>query len=156
MPAKELTPEQKRDAKRLKVIFRAWQAERQEAGEAATQEELADLLGFGQSATSQYLNGSIPLNPRAAAKFAALIGCDVSEFSASIAESIASMASTAKAKEGSTEAKAKANPVSQRWPFHRVDFYKLSSLAGPAARAMENAMLATASDLDVDIRSKNR
>lgn len=39
------------------------------------------MLGFNQSALSQYLNGKIPLNVSAAVKFAAVIGCSVSDFS---------------------------------------------------------------------------
>jgi len=42
------------------------------------------------------------------------------------------------------------------WPYSRVDLSKLSRLNGVAARAMENAMLATAGDLGVDIRTSKQ
>lgn len=46
-----------------------------------SQEVAAERLGFNQSALSQYLNGKIPLNVDAAAKFSALLGCTIAEFS---------------------------------------------------------------------------
>lgn len=76
---------------RLKARFQAWQGERTQSGQPATQEAIAERLGFGQSATSQYLNGSIPLNPRAATKFAQLLGCDVRDFSPTVADAISAL-----------------------------------------------------------------
>jgi phage repressor protein C with HTH and peptisase S24 domain len=81
MPATPLTPEQTADASRLKTIFATWQRARRDAGIPSSQEAISELLGFNQSALSQYLNGKIPLNVSAAVKFAALIGCSVSDFS---------------------------------------------------------------------------
>lgn len=88
MPAQPLTPEQLEDSARLKARFKAWQAERRAAGGDWQQDWASEQLGFGQSATSQYLNGKIPLNPDAASKFAALVGCQVSDFSESVAAEI--------------------------------------------------------------------
>jgi len=85
MPALPLTPEQKADANRLKQLFQAWQADRKRKGEPSNQDAISESLGFGQSALSQYLNGKIPLNPAAAAKFARLLGCQISDFSAPMA-----------------------------------------------------------------------
>ena len=88
MPALPLTTEQLADAARLKTLFAAWQKGRREAGLPSSQEALSELLGFNQSAMSQYLNGRIPLNVDAATKFANLIECQVSDFSASLAAQI--------------------------------------------------------------------
>lgn len=85
MPALPLTPEQHADAARLKQLFLAWKVARKEKGEPASQDLFSDQVGFGQSAVSQYLNGKIPLNPAAAAKFSKALGCQISDFSASIA-----------------------------------------------------------------------
>lgn len=75
MPAKPLSEEQKRDAQRLKSAFRMWQSARRERAEPFTQDEVAEnLFGFGQSALSQYLNGTIPLNLATLAKFTQVLG----------------------------------------------------------------------------------
>lgn len=85
MPALPLTPEQKDDAARLKKLFLTWKTERKARGEAASQDAFSDLVGITQSAISQYLNGAIPLNPAAAAKFSKVLGCQISDFSATVA-----------------------------------------------------------------------
>lgn len=54
-----------------------------------SQEQASELLGFGQSALSQYLNGKIPLNVEASTKIAKLIGCQVEDFSTSLAQQVA-------------------------------------------------------------------
>lgn len=53
------------------------------------------MLGFNQSAMSQYLNAKIPLNVSAATRFATLIGCSVAEFSPALAAQVAQYASAA-------------------------------------------------------------
>ena len=73
MPAQELSHEQKADAKRLKAAFAEHQAKLRQLGLPATQEALAEQLGFGQSALSQYLNGAIPLNAAALTKFCKML-----------------------------------------------------------------------------------
>ncbi|KGG90979.1 peptidase S24 [Comamonas thiooxydans] len=85
MPALPLTPEQKADAARLKQLFQRWKADRRAQGLQSSQDTFSDQVGFGQSAVSQYLNGKIPLNPAAAAKFSKALGCQISDFSATIA-----------------------------------------------------------------------
>lgn len=84
VPAKPLQPEQKADAARLKAAFKAWQARRRDMNMPNSQETAADELGFGQSALSQYLNGLIPLNPGAVAKFCRLLGVSPADISPSI------------------------------------------------------------------------
>lgn len=74
MAAKDLSPEQRTEAVKLKAAFKEWQARRRERGEEWQQDAAAHELGFGQSALSQYLGGLIPLNQRAVAKFSALLG----------------------------------------------------------------------------------
>lgn len=54
-----------------------------------SQEQASEMLGFGQSALSQYLNGKIPLNVEAATKIAKLVGCSVSDFSESLSKQVA-------------------------------------------------------------------
>lgn len=90
MPAKPLTPPQLEDAARLKKIFEKWQAQRKESKVAASQEAATDALAldFNQSSISQYVNGGIPLNQKAAVKFARGLGCTIAEFSPSIAAEI--------------------------------------------------------------------
>lgn len=85
MPALPLTKDQLDDAARLKHRFATWQKTQRENGLPSSQEAISDLLGFTQSALSQYLNGRIPLNIEAAAKFANLIQCEVAEFSPALA-----------------------------------------------------------------------
>ncbi|WP_313302188.1 helix-turn-helix transcriptional regulator [Diaphorobacter sp.] len=51
-----------------------------------SQDAASGMLRFGQSALSQYLNGRIPLNAQAAAKFAKLLNCRMQDFSPSIAQ----------------------------------------------------------------------
>lgn len=75
MPAKPLTDEQQRDAARLKAAFKVWQSARRDQGLPSTQEEVVEeLFGYKQSAFSQYLNGTIPLNARALQKICAGMG----------------------------------------------------------------------------------
>jgi phage repressor protein C with HTH and peptisase S24 domain len=89
MPANPLTSEQLSDATRLKNLFKQWQQRRKDEGLPGSQEAASEMLGFNQSAMSQYLNGRIPLNIDAATKFATLIGCPVSEFSPALATQVA-------------------------------------------------------------------
>lgn len=93
MAAKPLTDDQKADAARLKQLFSEWQRQRKSAGEASSQESAAEILGFGQSALSQYLLGKIPLNPEVLSKFAKLMGRDMTDISPSLASKMISMVS---------------------------------------------------------------
>lgn len=85
MPAKPLTPEQKEDAERLRSAFKTWQRQRRDFKKEASQEYVADQIGFGQSALSQYLTGKIPLNGPVLAKLAELLGVKPEEISPSVA-----------------------------------------------------------------------
>lgn len=85
MPALPLSKDQLDDAARLKALFAIWQKKQRDAGLPFSQEAVSEMLGFNQSAMSQYLNGKIPLNPIAAGKFAELIECAVDDFSTSLA-----------------------------------------------------------------------
>ncbi len=89
MPASPLSKQQLADAASLKSIFRAWQQHQRDKGAYVSQEEASEVIGFGQSALSQYLNGKIPLNIDAATKIAKLVGCQVSDFSQSLAQQAA-------------------------------------------------------------------
>lgn len=46
-----------------------------------------------------------------------------------------------------------AAPRSKRWPYERIDYEKLVSLKGAAAKNLENAILAAAADIDIDIKA---
>lgn len=88
MPAIPLTAQQLEDASRLKQRYEEWKARRKAAKEPASQEVATEMLGFNQSAVSQYLNGKIPLNVDAATKFATVFGCAVRDFSPSLADQV--------------------------------------------------------------------
>lgn len=95
MPANPLTTEQLAEAALLKLIFKEWQHRQRESGNKISQEVAGEMVGFGQSALSQYLNGKIPLNVDAASKIAAMIGCAVSDFSPALARQAANYAASA-------------------------------------------------------------
>jgi len=88
MPALPLSKDQLDDAARLKALFVIWQKKQRDAGLPFSQEAVSEMLGFNQSAMSQYLNGKIPLNIKAAQKFSELIDCPVLDFSPSLAGDI--------------------------------------------------------------------
>jgi len=97
MPALPLTQAQLDDAERLKQRFADWQKRRKDDGHPASQEAAGELLGFNQSALSQYLNGRIPLNVDAATRFASVMGCPVSDFSPRLQEQLSGYVSVAMA-----------------------------------------------------------
>lgn len=81
MPALPLSPEQRQDAERLKAIYSAKKADLK-----LTQDSLAARCGWdSQGTVSQYLNGKIPLNLPAGAKFAKALECSIEEFSPRLA-----------------------------------------------------------------------
>ncbi|AOZ06792.1 LexA family transcriptional regulator [Cupriavidus malaysiensis] len=92
MPAQPLTDDQKRDAERLTRLFKDWQHARRAQGEPSSQEFASELLGFNQSALSQYLRGKIPLNVAAMLKWCALLRCDPSDISPDLAEKMREIA----------------------------------------------------------------
>jgi len=97
MPALPLTQAQLDDAARLKQRFVEWQKRQKDAGHPASQEAAGELLGFNQSALSQYLNGRIPLNVGAATRFASVMGCPVADFSPRLQEQLSGYVSVAMA-----------------------------------------------------------
>jgi phage repressor protein C with HTH and peptisase S24 domain len=125
MPALPLTKEQLEDAARLKHRFLAWQKRRRDAGLPASQEAISELLGFNQSAVSQYLNGRIPLNIEAAAKFASLIDCQVSDFSPTLAAQIEQFATTTSGQDGRSMV-LKATPATTEPPSDTIPIKTVS------------------------------
>ncbi len=98
-PRKALEPWQAQDAERLKRLWDEKRPKSQKPNLTArpmSQEEFGELFGIGnQAAVYQYLDGRIPLNPEAAAKFAAGLKVEVQDFSPRLAEHIASLAQVA-------------------------------------------------------------
>lgn len=98
-PRKALEPWQAQDAERLKQL---WERNRPTSkkpnltGRKMSQEEFGQEFGIGnQAAVYQYLDGRIPLNTEAAAKFAAGLKVEVQDFSPKLAGIIAGMAQVA-------------------------------------------------------------
>lgn len=119
MPAKKLSPEQSQDAQRLAKLFEAWQQQQKDNRLPWSQEKALALgdFGFGQSAFSQYLNGTIPLNTDAASKFARFLKCQVEDFSPAIAIEIAS-----------------------QWPFQSISRERFAALTESQKNQIEGAM----------------
>jgi phage repressor protein C with HTH and peptisase S24 domain len=93
MPAQPLTPVQLADAARLRALYEQWKHGRRDAGEPASQEVVAGLLGFNsQSSVSQYVNGRIPLNISALLKFCELLAVQPSDISPDLAAEIQRLA----------------------------------------------------------------
>lgn len=86
MKKKPLTDEQIADASRLKAIF---DAKKKELG--LSQESLGDVIGMGQSAVAQLLNGVNALNTENAAKLAIALDVSVDDFSPSLSKEIRAM-----------------------------------------------------------------
>lgn len=89
MPTRPTTAEQKDDAARLKALVDQWlEKDAKTRGTRLAQEELAALLGVGQSALSQRLNGKLAINRDFASTIAKLIGHRVRDFSPRLADDI--------------------------------------------------------------------
>lgn len=72
-----LTAEERAEAQRLKAAWTQFKYDRQMRGVPVTQKWLADHCGWsGQSAVSQFLNGTTPLNLDALMKICTAIGAD--------------------------------------------------------------------------------
>lgn len=84
MAAQRITVAQRTDAARLVAAFERWRAARRADGLPSSQAAAAALLGFSQSALSQYLLAKIPLNADALARFASLLGVAPESISPSI------------------------------------------------------------------------
>jgi transcriptional regulator with XRE-family HTH domain len=95
MPALPLNASQLQDADRLVTLFKEWQASQRASGLPSSQEAAAHLLGFGQSALSQYLKGRIPLNVDVLVKFAHFLDCTPADISGDLAKKIQVIAGAA-------------------------------------------------------------
>lgn len=84
MPAKQLSPEQLEDARRLRSVFTQRKRE-----DGLTQERLAAEIGWSQGAVYQYLHGKMPLNYEALLKFCECLQVSAREISPSMATSMA-------------------------------------------------------------------
>jgi len=93
MPTRPTTPEQKQDAKRLEALFQEWlKATGDRTGARPTQESVAAAIGISQSALSQRLRGKMAMSRDFATAIAKLIGCEVPDFSPTLAAEIAGLA----------------------------------------------------------------
>ncbi|WP_435102305.1 LexA family transcriptional regulator [Arhodomonas sp. AD133] len=72
--ARTLSPDQREAARRLRQL---WDRKRHSLG--LTQESAGERMGMTQGAVGQYLNGRIPLNPKATLQFARLLGVHPTE-----------------------------------------------------------------------------
>ncbi len=134
MPAKDLSPEQLADAVRLKAAFKAWQAERKAHALPWAQDEVAEaLFGFGQSALSQYLNGTIPLNAAALQKFCRALGLTPTQISPGIVEQERARAAWL------IEPPAPARPTPPPRPPHRPGIRKTADQKQRAAKKRKKA-----------------
>lgn len=88
MPALPLTPSQKADASRLSDLLDKWKQKNIYSGLPSSQMYLASLLGFGQSALSQYRVGRIPLNVDALINFARVLDVHPSDISPELSREI--------------------------------------------------------------------
>lgn len=87
--AAKVTPANKEEAKRLRLLWESRKANR-------TQAEFGEEFGIGnQSAVGQFLRGEIPLSLKAARGFATGLGCELSEFSPRLAAEAAEIAKAA-------------------------------------------------------------
>lgn len=84
---RELTPAESDAARRLKEQFRLAKEDAKARGEKLTQEIIAERCGWsGQSAVSQYMNGTIPLNLDAAAQLARALNVPLDRISPELAK----------------------------------------------------------------------
>jgi phage repressor protein C with HTH and peptisase S24 domain len=163
MPALPLNQEQKADAERLKVLFKRWQQLRKDAGQPASQDAVAPLFGFGQSALSQYLNGAIPLNVDALTKFAELLGCAPEDISPELAKTIGRYAiytptpkqGFAVADEGAVYGGRKSAGKERGtlpWPFPRIPESQLRELPPADLARVEGALALAMAQLGLGVQ----
>ena len=86
---RELNPEERADATRLKACFEKLQEDRRASGLPDSQEAIASEYDWTQSTISSYLNARIPLNMDAAIIFAEMLRQPVSSFSPRLADKVA-------------------------------------------------------------------
>ncbi|OZI61573.1 XRE family transcriptional regulator [Bordetella genomosp. 11] len=129
MPAQPLTPAQLADAARLRQLYEQWKQDRRAAGEAASQEAVAALLGFNsQSSVSQYVNGRIPLNVSALLKFADLLSVKPDDISPDLANEIQRLAAVLPNAKQTIEIDPHADP--NLAPIRQVVFKISAGIAG--------------------------
>ncbi|WP_131667416.1 LexA family protein [Psychrobacter pygoscelis] len=88
MTKRNITPEQKQDAARLKAIYESTKNEYKAQGKPLSQEIIAHHFNWTQGAVGHYLNGKIALNLDAAIKFAEFFDVPVADFSPSLARQL--------------------------------------------------------------------
>ena len=86
-PKRTLKPEQAAECAALNALYLS-----KKKALKLTQKKLADAMGISPPSAFNYLNGQIPLNAKAAAKFAEMLHAPVSDFSPRLAEEIRSLA----------------------------------------------------------------
>lgn len=119
-----------------RMEMKQWvKAARDHAG--LTIEQLAHKMGRSKAAAGFWETGATKPSYVQMLKISELTGFALPETSAPVAP-------------GATSIKVARAKL---WPFARVDYDKLIGLTGAEARHLENAMLAAAGDLDIDIRS---
>ena len=115
----------------------------------------------GASMLSQHIKGRRPINLESALAYADGFGVSLAEISPRLAADVerAKLSSPANAsslavREELAQYNVAGLPSARRnpWPFPRIDFDKFVGLSPIEARHMENAILAAAGDLDLDIR----
>ncbi|CAJ0705940.1 LexA family transcriptional regulator [Ralstonia holmesii] len=122
MPAQPLTPEQKADAERLHMRFKAWQQDQKDRKLPSSQAEAASRLEFGQSALSQYLQGRIPLNVKALSKFCSLLECEPEEISPALASEMEAISKSLQLKHLNTpEAEAELDAQREEEARREID-----------------------------------
>jgi phage repressor protein C with HTH and peptisase S24 domain len=137
MPAQPLTPSQLADAARLRALYEQWKQDRRTAGEPASQEVVAGLLGFNsQSSVSQYVNGRIPLNVSALLKFAELLSVKPDAISPELAGEIQRMAAVLPDIKQAAEIDADTDP--NFVPVRKVIFKISAGIAGFSVEHLDN------------------
>lgn len=113
----KITDEHKREAAALKKLFEDFQAKQAQRGVKVTQASFAvdNQIGTTQGLVWQYLNARIPLNLRAASRFASGLGCRIDQFSSRLAEEQALLApQRAAGKKTALESVLELNPLEQQ------------------------------------------
>lgn len=92
----------------------------------------------GAAMIYQHINGLRPISFEAANAYARAFGVPIGEISARFSP------------EGPLPERPEAQGI--HWPYPRIDFDKLVALTGTEARNLENAILAAAADVEIDIK----
>ena len=106
-PKRTLKPEQAAECAALNALYLS-----KKKVLKLTQKKLADAMGISPPSVFNYLNGQIPLNAKAAAKFAEMLRAPVSDFSPRLAEEIRGLAKSQT--EDSSDGAVESPPYSKR------------------------------------------